>query len=103
MTYHIALKVDVDTLRGTLEGTPALLDLFGQLGISATVLFSLGPDHTGRAMKRVFRPGFFGQGATHFGGRALRHQDLAVRHALARTRHWSARPARDATGARRGP
>ncbi len=59
MSYQIALKVDVDTLRGTLEGTPALLDLFSQLGISATLLFSLGPDHTGRAMKRVFRPGFF--------------------------------------------
>lgn len=59
MTYHIALKVDVDTLRGTLEGTPALLELFKRLGISATLLFSLGPDHTGRAMKRVFRPGFF--------------------------------------------
>ena len=24
----------------------------------ATFLFSLGPDHTGRAIKRVFRPGF---------------------------------------------
>jgi undecaprenyl phosphate-alpha-L-ara4FN deformylase len=59
MTYHIALKVDVDTLRGTLEGTPALLELFKHLGICTTLLFSLGPDHTGRAMKRVFRPGFF--------------------------------------------
>ena len=59
MSCQIALKVDVDTLRGTLEGTPALLDLFRQHAISATVLFSLGPDHTGRAMKRVFRPGFF--------------------------------------------
>lgn len=56
---HIALKVDVDTLRGTLEGTPALLELFRQHDIRATLLFSLGPDHTGRAIKRVFRPGFF--------------------------------------------
>lgn len=55
----IALKVDVDSLRGTREGVPRLLDLFAQSGISATFLFSLGPDHTGRAIKRIFRPGFF--------------------------------------------
>jgi peptidoglycan/xylan/chitin deacetylase (PgdA/CDA1 family) len=56
---HLALKVDVDTLRGTLEGVPRLLDLFDRHGIKATFLFSLGPDHTGRALKRAFRPGFF--------------------------------------------
>jgi undecaprenyl phosphate-alpha-L-ara4FN deformylase len=55
----IALKVDVDTLRGTREGVPRLLDLFAQMGLSASFLFSLGSDHTGRAMKRIFRPGFF--------------------------------------------
>ncbi len=55
----IALKVDVDTLRGTLEGVPALLDLYRRHGVRATFLFSLGPDHTGRALRRIFRPGFF--------------------------------------------
>jgi peptidoglycan/xylan/chitin deacetylase (PgdA/CDA1 family) len=55
----IALKVDVDTLRGTLEGVPALLDLYQRYGVQATFLFSLGPDHTGRALRRIFRPGFF--------------------------------------------
>ncbi|MDD5578956.1 MAG: polysaccharide deacetylase family protein [Methylobacter sp.] len=55
----IALKVDVDTLRGTLEGVPALLALFRQYSVNATFLFSLGPDHTGRALRRLFRPGFF--------------------------------------------
>ncbi len=54
----IALKVDVDTYRGTLEGVPALLELFSRFQVSATFLFSLGPDHTGRAIRRVFRPGF---------------------------------------------
>ena len=54
----IALKVDVDTLRGTREGVPNLARLFGRLGLKATFLFSLGPDHTGWALKRVFRPGF---------------------------------------------
>ena len=54
----IALKVDVDTLRGTREGTPNLGRAFDRLGIKATFLFSMGPDHTGWALKRVFRPGF---------------------------------------------
>jgi len=55
----IALKVDVDTLRGTQQGVPALLELFRRYGVKATFLFSLGPDHTGRALRRIFRPGFF--------------------------------------------
>ncbi|MBJ7379785.1 MAG: polysaccharide deacetylase family protein [Polynucleobacter sp.] len=54
----IALKVDVDTLLGTQVGTPNLGKLFAELGIRATFLFSLGPDHTGWALKRIFRPGF---------------------------------------------
>ncbi len=55
---RIALKVDVDTLRGTLEGVPALLRQLARHRLRATFLFSLGPDHTGRALKRIFRPGF---------------------------------------------
>ena len=57
-TVRITLKIDVDTLRGTLDGVPALVDLLGRHGAQATFLFSLGPDNTGRALKRVFRPGF---------------------------------------------
>lgn len=56
---RLALKVDVDTLRGTQEGVPRLLELFARLNLQATFLFSLGPDHTGRAIRRAFRPGFF--------------------------------------------
>ena len=59
---RIALKVDVDTLRGTLEGVPNLLRLFDTYQVRATFLFSLGPDHTGRALRRVLRPGFLGRG-----------------------------------------
>jgi undecaprenyl phosphate-alpha-L-ara4FN deformylase len=55
---HIGLKVDVDTLRGTREGVPRLAALFKKLGVDATFYFSVGPDHTGRAMRRVFRKGF---------------------------------------------
>jgi undecaprenyl phosphate-alpha-L-ara4FN deformylase len=55
---HIGLKVDVDTLRGTREGVPRLAALFKKLKVDATFYFSVGPDHTGRAMRRVFRKGF---------------------------------------------
>ena len=55
---QLVLKVDVDTYLGTLNGVPALLDLFAQFDVKATFLFSLGPDHTGRAIRRVFRKGF---------------------------------------------
>jgi undecaprenyl phosphate-alpha-L-ara4FN deformylase len=54
----LALKIDVDTLRGTREGVPNLVEILRRRGVGATFLFSLGPDHTGRAIKRVFRPGF---------------------------------------------
>ena len=54
----IALKVDVDTLRGTKEGVPNLARTLERFGLKATFLFSLGPDHTGWALKRIFRPGF---------------------------------------------
>lgn len=54
----LALKIDVDTLRGTREGVPRLLDILRRQGAGATFLFSVGPDHTGRAIRRVFRAGF---------------------------------------------
>ena len=54
----IALKIDVDTYRGTREGVPHLVEILKRHGAGATFLFSLGHDHTGRAIKRAFRPGF---------------------------------------------
>jgi peptidoglycan/xylan/chitin deacetylase (PgdA/CDA1 family) len=55
----IVLKIDVDTYRGTREGVPNLVRILKQYQAGATFLFSLGKDHTGWAMRRVFRPGFF--------------------------------------------
>ncbi len=55
---RLALKIDVDTYRGTREGVPALVEMLQRHGAGATFLFSLGPDHTGRAIKRALRPGF---------------------------------------------
>ncbi|MBS0364747.1 MAG: polysaccharide deacetylase family protein [Proteobacteria bacterium] len=57
----IALKIDVDTWRGTREGALRLAELLQRLAVPATFLFSLGPDNTGRAIRRVFRRGFFGK------------------------------------------
>lgn len=54
----LALKIDVDTYRGTREGVPRLMELLHKHNAQATFLFSLGPDHTGRAIQRAFRPGF---------------------------------------------
>jgi peptidoglycan/xylan/chitin deacetylase (PgdA/CDA1 family) len=54
----LVIKIDVDTDRGTAIGVDNLLQLFNRLQIPATFLFSLGPDNTGRAIKRIFRPGF---------------------------------------------
>ena len=55
---NLALKIDVDTFRGTREGVPRLVGILQRHGAGATFLFSLGPDHTGRAIKRALRPGF---------------------------------------------
>ena len=59
MSLRVALKVDVDTERGTREGVAALISLLDELVVPASFLFSLGPDNTGKAIRRVFRPGFF--------------------------------------------
>ncbi len=55
----LTLKIDVDTYRGTREGVPNLVRMLSDHGAHATFLFSLGPDHTGWALKRAFNPGFF--------------------------------------------
>ena len=54
----LALKIDVDTWRGTLQGVPRLVEILRRQRADASFLFSLGPDHTGRAIRRAFRPGF---------------------------------------------
>lgn len=54
----LALKIDVDTFRGTKTGVLPLVSLLEKMGANATFLFSLGKDHTGWALKRAFKPGF---------------------------------------------
>ena len=84
----LALKVDVDTLRGTQEGVPRLIEVLRKYQAGASFLFSLGPDNTGRALRRVFRRGFLAKVSRtsvleHYGIKTL-----SLRRFLARTRHW---------------
>jgi undecaprenyl phosphate-alpha-L-ara4FN deformylase len=86
----LALKVDVDTLRGTREGVPALVQLFSAHGVGATFLFSVGPDHTGRALRRVFRRGFLSKVSrtsvlAHYGLRTLLYGTLLPGPHIGRT------------------
>jgi undecaprenyl phosphate-alpha-L-ara4FN deformylase len=80
-SVRLGLKIDVDTLRGTREGVPRLLDLLARHDLRATFLFSLGPDHTGRALRRVFRKGFMDKVrrtsvVRHYGMRTLLYGTL---------------------------
>ncbi|MDE2081862.1 MAG: polysaccharide deacetylase family protein [Burkholderiales bacterium] len=97
----IALKVDVDTLRGTRAGVPRLLQLLARRGLQATFLFSLGPDHTGWALKRVLRPGFLGKVSRtsvtrHYGLRTLMYGVLLPAPDIGRRAAAEMRAARDA-------
>lgn len=54
----LALRVDVDTRRGLAEGVPRLLELFRRTGTRASFFVAMGPDRSGRALRRALRPGF---------------------------------------------
>jgi len=101
MAPRLALKVDVDTLRGTLEGVPPLQAALRAAGADATFLFSLGPDRTGRAIRRVFRPGFFSKVSRtsvleHYGLRTLLYGTLLPAPDIARRGAAVMRAVRDA-------
>lgn len=98
---RIALKVDVDTLRGTREGVPRLLAALGRAKARATFLFSLGPDHTGWALRRAFRPGFLAKVQRtsvleHYGLRTLLYGVLLPAPDIGRAGAHAMRAARDA-------
>lgn len=97
----LALKVDVDTFRGTRDGVPRLVELLRRHGAGATFLFSLGPDHTGRAIRRALRPGFLGKVKRtsvleHYGLRTLLYGTLLPGPDIGRECAARMRAARDA-------
>jgi undecaprenyl phosphate-alpha-L-ara4FN deformylase len=55
---QVALKVDVDTWIGLKEGVPRLLALFRQHAVPASFFIAFGPDNSGKALRRIFKPGF---------------------------------------------
>lgn len=97
----LALKIDVDTWRGTREGVPPLVDALRRHGAGATFLWSLGPDHTGRAIRRVFRPGFLSKVSRtsvveHYGIRTLLYGTLLPGPDIGRREAALMRSVRDA-------
>ena len=58
---QLALRITASTYRGTLQGIPNLVELLRRHNAGATFLFTLGPDHSGRAIKHLFRAGHFRQ------------------------------------------
>jgi peptidoglycan/xylan/chitin deacetylase (PgdA/CDA1 family) len=54
----LALKIDVDTYRGTREGVPRLIELLQRHQADATFLFNLGADRSGRILNQLLRRGF---------------------------------------------
>jgi len=54
----LSLRVDVDTLEGSLTGIPALLRMLDRQGMQASFYFCFGPDNSGKAIRRIFRKGF---------------------------------------------
>jgi len=55
---QLAVKVDVDTYVGLRDGVPALAQALQQRALPASFFIACGPDHTGRAMRRLLKPGF---------------------------------------------
>ncbi|MDE3032350.1 MAG: 4-deoxy-4-formamido-L-arabinose-phosphoundecaprenol deformylase [Acidobacteriota bacterium] len=54
----LSLRVDVDTLEGSIRGIPTLLRLLDKHQMRASFYFSFGPDNSGKALRRIFRKGF---------------------------------------------
>ncbi|MEN3295116.1 MAG: undecaprenyl phosphate-alpha-L-ara4FN deformylase [Burkholderiales bacterium] len=97
----IALKIDVDTYRGSREGVPNLVRLLQRHRANASFLFSLGADHTGWALRRAFRPGFFSKVSRtsvveHYGMKTLMYGVLLPAPDIGKTCAAEMRAVRDA-------
>jgi peptidoglycan/xylan/chitin deacetylase (PgdA/CDA1 family) len=70
---RIALRVEVRTCRGTLEGVPRLVEALRKHAARATFLFALGADHGGRSLLRAGPRGL---------SRRIGHRSLLAHHGV---------------------
>lgn len=81
MTMQLALKINVGSWRGAQEGVPRLVELLQRYEAQASFFVALGPDHSGRLLKRTF-DGDFARKAwrmsmlSHLGSKALLYGTL---------------------------
>ncbi len=68
---RLALKIDVDTYRGLGKGVRRLLDCLAGRGIVASFYVSMGPDNSGKAIRRLFT-------SKGFAGKMLRSNALRL-------------------------
>lgn len=87
---ELALKVDVDTYVGMRDGVPALARALERRGLRASFFVSCGPDHSGRAIRRVLKRGFLAKmrrtnAASMYGWRTLLYGTLLPGPQIARS------------------
>ena len=58
MALEIGLKIDVCNRRSLEEGVPGLLRILREFGVQGSFFVAFGPDNSGKAIRRIFRPGF---------------------------------------------
>ena len=75
---RIALKIDVDTYRGTLAGVPALIAVLQRYDAGGSFFFSLGPDHGGREARPASLGQYYGL-STRLYGRLLPGPNIGAR------------------------
>lgn len=72
----LALKIDVNTYRGTRIGVPCLVGALQRHDVQASFFFTLGKDRTGQGIKHIFRKGFLSKASRisswgHYGFKTL--------------------------------